>query len=80
MPMCQGFSNYSALLPNFVLAKLAINSIRVKGHLVNINEQALVEEASFLCMSQGSTFPGAQGHMPLDFAVGPRFFQTRGPK
>ena len=20
---------------------------------------------------QGSTFPGAQGHMPLDFAVGP---------
>ena len=24
---------------------------------------------------QGSTFPGAQGHMPLDFSVGPRFFQ-----
>ena len=22
-------------------------------------------------LSQGSTFPGAQGHMPLDFAVGP---------
>ena len=21
---------------------------------------------------QGSTFPGAQGHMPLDFAVGPK--------
>ena len=21
--------------------------------------------------SHGSTFPGAQGHMPLDFAVGP---------
>ena len=28
--------------------------------------------------SQGSTFPGAQGHIPLAFAVGPWTFQARG--
>ena len=30
--------------------------------------------------TQGSTFSGAQGHMPLDFAVGPWIFQTGGSK
>ena len=24
-----------------------------------------------IMIQQGSTFPGAQGHIPLDFAVGP---------
>ena len=27
-------------------------------------------------LRQGSTFPGAWGHMPLDFAVGPRLFSV----
>ena len=29
---------------------------------------------------RGLTFPGAQGHIPLDFAVGPLIFQIRGQK
>ena len=30
-----------------------------------------IPKTFFESVKQGSTFPGAQGHMPLDFAVGP---------
>ena len=35
-----------------------------------MTSQLLVEETG-KNYGQGSTFPGARGHMPLDFAVGP---------
>ena len=34
VPICQGFSHFSAFLYHFVLAKLATSSIRVKGCIV----------------------------------------------
>ena len=30
-----------------------------------------LDRSHWVLSDQGSTFPGAQGHMPLDFAVGP---------
>ena len=46
------------------------------NHLIVLSIQwELTNEYQKLFVScnptQGSTFPGAQGHMPLDFAVGP---------
>ena len=35
----------------------------------------LIIGSGSIISKQGSTFPGAQGHMPLHFAVDPRFFR-----
>ena len=66
----------------FVLTHLII--VAAKSSLTNLMISFSLEICVYKCYlgydCQGSTFPGARGHMPLDFAVRPYIFQSRGPK
>ena len=52
VPMCQGFSNFSVFFHNFVLAKLATSSIRIRTVANNPSNA----EASFVLSTKTQIF------------------------
>ena len=53
----------------FVHPELEEGSARRAHGIIRVEDASLCEVQFDLC-AQGSTFPGARGHMPIDFAVG----------
>ena len=53
--MCQGFSHFLGFLHNFVLAKLATCSIRVKTHIFSMEVPRIMTDQGFFMISWASS-------------------------